>query len=517
MNRILLFCLLTAVILISCPLPPNGEDRSLIDSLIYSDPYEKSTDWTVLYYVDGDNNLEEALIDDIEELADGLESAELINVVVLLDRISSYSDTASILGSNFTDTRLFRIGPGDAAPLQGGTYFEDIGMAESGEYNMGDGETLKKFIEYGKEYYPADHYALIFSNHGGGVRAGSSTDPDDVKAGSGLAGDLSAAIDKAVCYDETSNSDCLYTAELTDVLDSRHSVDLIVYDACLMGLLEIGYQYRPGVSGEFSADYMVASAPNVWWYGFPYDYIFSRISKSLGGTVTGRTSDVTGSSADTYYYDPSTMTAEQFGLMFVEEQDRDTSSGNDQSLALYDLSKAANVTAALNTVAVDLTATNLDNIRDNSDRITYFDESDVDEWYAWPTFDLSAFALSSSNPSGNAAALDTAVDAMVLASFGDSSEFSGFTNGTSGLGFFFPDGGTTIPGYSNTYWYYQWWYTGEDLGSDYEFGKLTFCTSDDDGVVDGWFELLQSLYNPYDPQGTSADQSNYDYYHPGRW
>jgi hypothetical protein len=45
-------------------------------------------------------------------------------------------------------------------------------------------------------------------------------------------------LDKSIAYDTTSSDDSIYTAELTDVLDASHSVDLLVYDACLMGLVE---------------------------------------------------------------------------------------------------------------------------------------------------------------------------------------------------------------------------------------------------------------------------------------
>src|SRR3712207_8746180 len=46
------------------------------------------------------------------------------------------------------------------------SYFPEIKVNGTYEANMGDPETLKKFIEFGKNNYKADKYVLIMSNHG---------------------------------------------------------------------------------------------------------------------------------------------------------------------------------------------------------------------------------------------------------------------------------------------------------------------------------------------------------------
>jgi len=518
--------LLLTVLLASCPVPPPGEGRSLIDSVVYRDYNEKSTDWTVLYYVDGDNNLESYLLQDIYELSKGMESTDIVNVIALFDRAPDYSADSTILGANFTDTRLYRVGADEIYPLDGEEFFDDIGLAETAEYNMGDVQTLKSFIEYGKKYYPANHYALIFSNHGGGVKGAS--DDSSIKSGSGIAGDVSEVLDKAICYDFSSDDDCIYTAEMSNVLDSRHSVDLLVYDACVMGLLELAYQYRPDTAGGdpsgFSADYMVASAPNVWGYGLPYDRIFSRISKKETGNA-GHTSQVQGDidadgtidSDDIYdvlYVDPSTMTGKDFGLIMVEEQDYDTQvlnpSSTNQSFSLYDLDYSDEVVTAFDALAAgdlkssyNATTLQTDLRSDIGSDLTY--SNDV----GTPHFDL--YALADYRSDGT---LKTAVDNMVVASFG---EFSGFTDkGKHGLGFFFPNNNTytsSITGESKKAWYWQYWYTGESFGSSIEYGQLAFCqdrTGFSSGNVDSWFELLQFFYNP--ETNNTTDYSNY---HPG--
>ncbi|MBN2626703.1 MAG: hypothetical protein JXA95_08555 [Spirochaetales bacterium] len=505
--------LLLTVLLASCPVPPPGEGKSLIDSVVYVDNNEKSTDWTVFYYADADNNLESALLGDIYELSQGMESTDIVNVIALFDRAPDYSVDSTILGANFTDTRLYRVGADEIYPLDGKEFFDDIGLAETAEYNMGDANTLKSFIEYGKKYYPANHYVLILSNHGSGVRSYPGTDTaSDSKGGTGLASSETIST-KAISYDDTSDGDAIYTAELTDILDSRHSVDLIVYDACLMGLLEIGYQYRPvsagGDAGEFSADYMAASVPNVWNAGLPYDRIFARISRIP--VDTGEDSTVTGGTENMLTYAPGSLTPEILGTIMVEEQKISTNSRSDQSFALYDLSEVGTVVDRLNIVAstslLGSSAANMDTYR--SSCISYASSYPISA----PHYDFYDFANKVD------ATLKGYVDTMVVASFGGSS-YSGFTEGVNGLGFFFSDGNevNTTEGYSvytNARWNYQWWYTGVDVSTwwpGHLYGKLDFCTANGNGSVESWYELLQSIYNPYDQDSQTTFYSNY---HPG--
>lgn len=516
-----LFLLLGAVLfLMACPVPDrvNSIHTSLINApelVIEPDPGPIRGDdtWTVLYYVDGDNDLEPYLLEDIKELTRGLASTELITVIALVDRIRGYPYDSSVLGDNFTETRLFHIGAGKAYALSGREFFpgihDTLGDEYCEEYNMGDGETLRNFIEYGKTYYPSDRYALFFSNHGSGVRSSGTS----VKGGNGL-----APPDRSIAYDETSDNDSLHTGEITDSLDASHSVDLLVYDACLMGLLELGYQYRSREDGtfrddEFSAKFMVASPPNVWGYGLPYDRVFSRITEET--RPLDRTSTVTGAGEERtlYSYAPSDLTPERFGRLFIEEQKIDTEkdSATEQCLALYDLSRAAEVAGLLDRAGVSLsggTEAALDNLRG-----TLWEYSD--DPVGSPHYDLHRFALSPELNSPDKADLARAVDDMVVASFGDGDYYDGFQEGRDGLGFFFPDGDRKKWVSSEDglveYWYLQWWYTGADIvNTDWwpgqEYGRISFCHADGDGVVEGWYEMLEFFYNnPFDDRWRHPD------------
>jgi clostripain len=494
----------------------------------------KSETWTVMMYMDGDNDLESELLSDISEVKRGLQDNS-VNVICLMDRISGESYDSLILGSNFNDARLFRLMPDDYWKLNGGTQFPTMTTTTGVELNMGDPANLQKFIQYCKENYPADHYVLVMSNHGGGVRSRALGGGDPSQDGS----------TRAICYDDSSSGDCLYTAEITDVLTSAESVDLLVLDACLMGNLEVAYQYRPG-TGDFSADFMVSSSPLVWGYGLDYEAVFERIVDGATGD-NGETAQITGGMES--LYDPDTMTVQQFGGLFIEEQ-RDSVEFNgaydDESMALLDLSKAAEVQTALNTLAVELashdtiptaTMNNFQSVIFGSGStlatLNYFNEASYSDWISNPHVDLYAMANRLYSGSGThddvktaAGTLRTAAADMVIYSYGGS-DYGGFVSGTNGLGLFCPFGNMAVnidsdgladdgPAFA-----YQWWYTSLDtttapgFGAAYKYGKLASCAAGatvDNNTVENWFELLDYWYDLRDYDGDTVEEGGLNSY-----
>lgn len=86
------------------------------------------------------------------------------------------------------------------------------------EVNMGDGETLRNFIEQAKARYPADRYLLALYDHGGAWRG--------------------------CCRDDT-NQDYLTMDELRQAITDEGGVDVLCFTApCLMGAFECAYELR---------------------------------------------------------------------------------------------------------------------------------------------------------------------------------------------------------------------------------------------------------------------------------
>ena len=116
--------------------------------------------------------------------------------------------------------------------------------------SMGSSETLSEFIDFSMKKYKSDENILILWNHGGGAITGFGKD-------------------------ENFNNDTLLLNELKKGLKKSYEnhkckLDMIVFDACLMGSLETAYSIKD------YADYMVASEEFVLGYGFNYKNILEK-------------------------------------------------------------------------------------------------------------------------------------------------------------------------------------------------------------------------------------------------
>jgi len=241
--------------------------------------------WTFMVYLDADNNLEGAGLDDFREMA-SVGSSTAVNIVVQMDRCAGYT-TAD---GNWTGTRRFLIQRGDTpsgAPLQ-----------DLGEQNMGDPRTLQGFVEWGVTTYPAQRYALVIWNHGGGWRVMMKRLEQKVRALSSR-GIQEWGISRAVASDETDNDE-LYMFEVQTALETARAglearlntvvkLDLLGFDACLMGMVEVAYAVRN------SANYVVGSEEVEPGDGWPYNTILADLSANpamtpgdLGGAIVAR-------------------------------------------------------------------------------------------------------------------------------------------------------------------------------------------------------------------------------------
>ena len=123
--------------------------------------------WTIMIYIDRDNDLESMVIKDFNEL-EMVGSTDDMRIVVEIDRWDGFcynkyertgdDDTSN---GNWTDTRRYYVTK-DSDP----EIIHSQIWAYLGEKNMGDPQTLQDFIDWSKYYFPADHYLLILEDHG---------------------------------------------------------------------------------------------------------------------------------------------------------------------------------------------------------------------------------------------------------------------------------------------------------------------------------------------------------------
>lgn len=478
---------------------PRTQNNTISQKIKNIEKSENNKKLTVMVYADCDNNLEEYILKDIEEIKKGYKNNPNLNIIVLVDRIHGYSNDSSVLGSNFEDTRLYKIGENSAERISGKTEFPEITTESNYEANMGDAKNLKKFIKFCKNNYKADKYMLIMSNHGGGAKEEERID----------------SVNKAICWDDSNNKDCLYTGEISDTLTRNESVDVLVFDACLMGTSEVAYQYRPN-NGSFEAKTLVASSPVVWGNGYPYDKIFSRLKSTKG--ENGEVDSTLGGKEK--IFDPSLVTNNELGALFVEEQ-RDSVNKygvTSQQLSCYDLSKIEKVKKSVDALARSLSNNNnkysIEKLRGKGKYVPvmhYFKEYSENEWIEYPYFDLydlcekislsNEFNETTKKLSNN---VMRNVDQLILYSFGGK-EFKNFKEGKNGISIFLPDGNKNYydpySGQAIPHWAIQRWYNPLDtnvyrLRSGY--GKLSWCRDGLDSRINkvgNWFELLDSWFD----------------------
>lgn len=217
--------------------------------------------WTILVYLDGDNNLEPYGIDDFEEMAT-VGSNTNVNILVQMDRISGYSTEYG----DWTSTKRFRV-------TSGMTPTAANALSDLGEVNMGDPATLTSFINWGVTNYPATHYALVLWDHGSGWEKRE---------------DL---VYKAVCWDDTNGGDPLYMKEVKNAMNAASTdMTLIGFDACLMGMIEVAYELR-----NTGPTVMVASEETEPGAGWPYNTILADLvanptwsASQLGTAIVNR-------------------------------------------------------------------------------------------------------------------------------------------------------------------------------------------------------------------------------------
>ncbi len=185
-------------------------------------------------------------------------------------------------------------------------------LEDLGKINMGKPETLRDFIIWGTESYPAEKYVLILWNHGSGIN------------GYGL--------------DEISR-DHLDLDELNEALEGAKQTtdvnfEVIGFDACLMATLEVA-----NILKDY-ASYMVASEEFEVGYGWDYNALISSLNED------------------------STQTGDKLGTVIADSFFADTvaksSKGHDLSrittLSVIDLSKIPALNESINALTADIEA-----------------------------------------------------------------------------------------------------------------------------------------------------------------
>jgi Clostripain family len=252
--------------------------------------------WTLMVYMAGDNGkvfdqlqggktlmapMEDQGWQDIQEM-EAVGSTAEVAVLVQFDTLSDREHTY----------RIYIPAKGEKREIQ-----------NIPEQNTGNPDSLRDFIIWGTENYPAENYAVILWNHGTGWKK------DDIYAFARSRGvEIQASQDevRSLTRNNRRLSHAFFLSSITEVLqledeDSRaiafddssldfldnaklqqafreaeektgKKVSLIGMDACLMSMVEVAYQLRA------NADYMVASQEVEPLSGYPYTAILENLT-----------------------------------------------------------------------------------------------------------------------------------------------------------------------------------------------------------------------------------------------
>jgi titin len=232
----------------------------------FSEPVRLS--WTYLLYLNGDNDLEPYMLDTLSNVVSAGQSPRA-NVLALID---GYTATTEHAG-----TVLYDLTGGEATKL-------DVDWNSAGEQNMGDGQTLVDFVTWGRARYPARHTLLSIVDHGGGWAPGDEVFPS---GGGALAHRRRwSAGSSGLSWDFTDGHDYLTSTEIRQAFatitgDGSTPLDVVFYDACLTGMLEIGYQIKDYAS-------FFVSSQNIGWAPFGSHGRYVRTIQGLQPTTTPR-------------------------------------------------------------------------------------------------------------------------------------------------------------------------------------------------------------------------------------
>jgi len=191
--------------------------------------------WTVLVYMDGDNNLEPWVARDIDEELAAVGSSADVQVVVLADRAKGYDDA----DGDWTGTLAFNV-------WKGMTATRENAVADWGERDMGSPQTLADFIAWARVSYPAKRTALFLWDHGWGWWPGYTM------------------------HDETSN-DTMDMDEIRRAMESAGGVDMVGMDTCLGQTIEVEATFR----GFATA--LAASEDSIGYTGVQYAEVLGKL------------------------------------------------------------------------------------------------------------------------------------------------------------------------------------------------------------------------------------------------
>jgi uncharacterized protein YozE (UPF0346 family) len=160
--------------------------------------HNRSSEWVIMVYLNGDNALSAAQAAVLQELKQ-VGSTSDVQLTILIDQ------------NQVGDTKLYYI--------EGTTLVQQTWPSES---NMDDATTIKDFVVKVKSDFPANHYELLISSNKGSAWQG-------------------------ICWDDHGDGIMITMPELLDALNQitnngTEKLDIVGIETCMTGNTEVAYQ-----------------------------------------------------------------------------------------------------------------------------------------------------------------------------------------------------------------------------------------------------------------------------------
>ena len=245
---------------------------------------------TLLIYMAADNNLDRAALNDLESLRKGSLYSEM-DIVIQLDRWE-FVDAK--------ETIRYHIREGEVKEIK-----------RVGETNTGDPKILKDFIEESAEAYPSEKLMVVIWSHATGV--------DDYNVYEGKREryfvEKEQEIEEIAISFDDSAKDFLDNIELQKALDVNVKIDVLGFDACLMGMFEIVYQLRNEAEVIVGSQYLEPAS------GWDYPRLLEDLTLEANANDMGE--ELVKFYADYYKRESYDVTQSAFDVDKVEEVAKD--------------------------------------------------------------------------------------------------------------------------------------------------------------------------------------------------
>jgi len=229
--------------------------------------------WTFLVFLNAANDLQEFGPLNVNQM-EKIGSTGDVNLVVQWKQ----AHCATCGTPEWVGTRRYYITKDSDTGRVNSQLVQDMGPS----IDMGDWRELRNFIVWTQQRYPADRYALVIWNHGAGWR--------------NTRGDRRAPMPRSVSIDDSTRNE-IQVWELPQALDVTPQMDMVIFDASLMQMLEVAYEIRN------SSRIMVGSEESPPGEGYVYDRFLADLAANpalspaaFGQSIVTRTLEAYGTS-----------------------------------------------------------------------------------------------------------------------------------------------------------------------------------------------------------------------------